>query len=408
MTSTETQNNASQQQQMMQQQQQQQQAAQQQLAAAMFAAQSGANPNQAMQAAHAVNALDLEAKARSLLNFDYYPVKRKNFDHINDRELRKKLKNRESAQIARERAKAKMIQLERMVAELSEANRILEFENHRLKSRLCQVQGIRPNWQQSSNSAHPWSALMAHQQAQRQQAQQAMNGQSPGAGSSNSNNTFSHQANPNDPSCTQGTMTVKSEKPEQPEHEDCDGPPPAKLMALAQNISQNHQNQQNNQNNSQILSQNLTHETNPLMKLQQSTHTSSGHSSESGSHRSSSSESHDLTKINIKSEALGGENSLNLSSLTMHHLLGLTQMAQNSDKTHAFSEKDTSGAESDGKVKSMDGFTATEPDFSKIISDLKANEEKSFEKFAQFGNAGDMEGKSSDAIFKDLINSLPM
>lgn len=190
MTSTETQNNASQQQQMMQQQQQQQQAAQQQLAAAMFAAQSGASPNQAMQAAHAANALDLEAKARSLLNFDYrkfktqfrvkkggivqlifalfwfffvvfdllsnfthilnlfwtlfyYPVKRKNFDHIGDRELRKKLKNRESAQIARERAKAKMIQLERMVAELSEANRILEFENHRLKSRLCQVQGIR-------------------------------------------------------------------------------------------------------------------------------------------------------------------------------------------------------------------------------------------------------------------------
>lgn len=212
-------------------------------------------------------------------------------------------------------------------------------------------------------------------------------------------------------------MTVKSEKPEHPEHEeDCDGPPPAKMMALAQNISQNQQNNQNNQNNqnsqnNQLLSQNLTHEsdsrilTNPLMKLQQSTHTSSGHSSESGSHRSSSSESHDLTKINIKSEALGGENSLNLSSLTMHHLLGLTQMGvQNTDKRHAFSEKDTSGAESDGKVKSMDGFAGTEPDFSKIISDLKANEEK----FAQFSNGGDMEGKSSDAIFKDLINSLPM
>ena len=75
MTSTETQNNASQQQQMMQQQQQQQQAAQQQLAAAMFAAQSGASPNQAMQAAHAANALDLEAKARSLLNFDYRKFK---------------------------------------------------------------------------------------------------------------------------------------------------------------------------------------------------------------------------------------------------------------------------------------------------------------------------------------------
>jgi hypothetical protein len=242
--------------------------------------------------------------------------------------------------------------------------------------------------------------MMAQQQALRQQAQQAINGQ---GGSSNSNNTFSHQANPNDPSCTQGTMTVKSEKPEHLEQEDCDGPPPAKMMALTQNISENQQNQQNSQ---QSLSQNLTHETNPLMKMvQQSTHTSSGHSSESGSHRSSSSESHDLTKINIKSEALGGENSLNLSSLTMHHLLGLTQMGQNQDKTHAFSEKDTSGAESDGKVKSMDGFTAAEPDFSKIISDLKANEEA---QFAQFGNAGDMEGKSSDAIFKDLINSLPM
>ena len=67
-------NNAATQQQQMMQQQQQQAAAQQQLAAAMFAAQSGANPNQAMQAAHAVNALDLEAKARSLLNFDYGKV----------------------------------------------------------------------------------------------------------------------------------------------------------------------------------------------------------------------------------------------------------------------------------------------------------------------------------------------
>lgn len=402
MSATETQNNASaaQQQQMMQQQQQQ--AAQQQLAAAMFAAQSGANPNQAMQAAHAVNALDLEAKARSLLNFDYYPVKRKNFDHINDRELRKKLKNRESAQIARERAKAKMIQLERMVAELSEANRILEFENHRLKSRLCQVQGIRPNWQQSGNSTqqHPWTALMAHQQAQRQQAQQAMTGQS------SSNNTFSNQANPNDPSCTQGTMIVKSEKPEHPEHES-DEPPPAKMMALAQNYvnqAQNGQNGQNTQNsetgqaqNIQNLQNALNSQSNPLKSLQQSAHTSSGASSESGSHRSSSSESHDISKINIKSEA---SNSLNLNSLTMQHLLGLTQMNQSS-------EKDTSGAESDGRrgsVKSMDG-----DDFSKIISDLKANE--NVEKFggnlaANFGE--NLEGKSSDAIFKDLINSLPL
>jgi hypothetical protein len=39
-------------------------------------------------------------------------------------------------------------------------------------------------------------------------------------------------------------------------------------------------------------------------------------------------------------------------------------------------------------------------DFSKIISDLKANEGG--------GGLNNMENQSSDAIFKDLINSLPL
>lgn len=151
-------------------------------------------------------------------------------------------------------------------------------------------------------------------------------------------------------------MTVKQEKPEHEasleganNHHDIDGPPPAKIMALTAKLS-----------------------------------ASSGASSESGrSHRSSSSESHDiLAKINIKEEAL--------TSLTMQHLLGLSQMST--------SEKDTSGAESDGKVKSIEGFEG--PDFSKIISDLKRNDD-SLENIS-------LENKSSDAIFKDLINSLPL
>ena len=219
---------------------------------------------------------------------------------------------------------------------------------------------------------------MAHQQAQRQQAQQAAN-MANGSNNSqnNNNNTFSHQANPNDPSCTQGTMTIKSEKPDTNSHDDCDGPPPAKMLALTQNLVSDSSSQNIDKNN----------------VLSNQNHTSSGASSESGSHRSSSSESiANLSKINIKSEA--GENSLNLSSLTMHHLLGLTQMNNNNNSMQQSSEKDTSGAESDGKVKSMDG-----DDFSKIISDLKANEG---------GGLNNMENQSSDAIFKDLINSLPL
>jgi hypothetical protein len=370
-------------------QQQQQQAAQhaqaqQQLAAAMFAsaAAQGQNPAQALQAhaaaAHAASALDIEAKARSLLNFDYdYPVKRKNFDHINDRELRKKLKNRESAQIARERAKAKMIQLERMVAELSEANRILEFENHRLKSRLCQVQGIRPNWQMQSG--HPWSALMAQQQQQQQaqaqrQAAQAHAQSSQGNGN-NGQNTFSHAANPNDPSCTQGTMTVKQEAKEQ--HRD--GEPPHKIMALA--------------GVNQVTS-------------------SSGASSESSSHRSSSSDSNELLPkalvANVKEEAL--------NTITQH-LLGLAEItnqqssqqscnaSSNGENCDNSSKKiSDSGAESDSKKASNDFCHngAMEPDFNKIITDLKNNAVNLDDVTAS------LENKSSDAIFKDLINSLPL
>ena len=245
---------------------------------------------------------------------------------------------------------------------------------------ICVFFNFRPNWQQQSSGSqqqHPWSALMAHQQAQRQQAQQAANMANGNSNNQTNNNTFSHQANPNDPSCTQGTMTIKTEKPENNSHDDCDGPPPAKMLALTQNLVNSSSSQ--NDKNSALSNQN---------------HTSSGASSESGSHRSSSSESiANLSKINIKSEA--GENSLNLSSLTMHHLLGLTQMNNNNNSMQQSSEKDTSGAESDGKVKSMDG-----DDFSKIISDLKANEGG--------GGLNNMENQSSDAIFKDLINSLPL
>lgn len=164
----------------------------------------------AAAAAAAAATLDLEVKARAgIINFDF-PVKRKNFDHINDRELRKKLKNRESAQIARERAKAKMIQLERMVAELSEANRILEFENHRLKARLCQIQGIRPNMQ-TWQTQNPWQ-ILAQQQVRQQafQLQQEQIRQTRAPEKEQSDPTEENKASPNPCSPSSGTSSSKS------------------------------------------------------------------------------------------------------------------------------------------------------------------------------------------------------
>jgi len=61
---------------------------------------------------------------------------RKSYDHITDRELRKKLKNRESAQAARDRKKAKMLALERQLADMAERNKLLENENRELRGRI--------------------------------------------------------------------------------------------------------------------------------------------------------------------------------------------------------------------------------------------------------------------------------
>jgi len=55
---------------------------------------------------------------------------------IEDKELRKKLRNRQSALAARERKKARMLELERQVLELQESHKRLEHENHFLYSRL--------------------------------------------------------------------------------------------------------------------------------------------------------------------------------------------------------------------------------------------------------------------------------
>jgi len=58
---------------------------------------------------------------------------------IEDKELRKKLRNRQSALAARERKKARMMELERQVAELQEINRRIDEDNQHLRARLDTV-----------------------------------------------------------------------------------------------------------------------------------------------------------------------------------------------------------------------------------------------------------------------------
>nr|NP_001071850.1 transcription factor protein [Ciona intestinalis]BAE06757.1 transcription factor protein [Ciona intestinalis] len=58
---------------------------------------------------------------------------------IEDKELRKKLRNRQSALAARERKKARMMELEKQVAELQETNRRMEDENQHLRARLDNI-----------------------------------------------------------------------------------------------------------------------------------------------------------------------------------------------------------------------------------------------------------------------------
>ena len=59
---------------------------------------------------------------------------------IEDKELRKKLRNRQSALAARERKKARMMELERQVSELQEAQKLLENENHFLRAQIKIIQ----------------------------------------------------------------------------------------------------------------------------------------------------------------------------------------------------------------------------------------------------------------------------
>ena len=56
------------------------------------------------------------------------------------KDMRKKLKNRESAQAARDRRKNRVVCLERQVTDLTGRNRFLENENRELKQRLQQYE----------------------------------------------------------------------------------------------------------------------------------------------------------------------------------------------------------------------------------------------------------------------------
>jgi len=69
------------------------------------------------------------------LTADGQPRKRRRLTHLSpeERMLRRKLKNRVAAQTARDRKKAKMTELEEVVAELEAENKRLAEENSRLK-----------------------------------------------------------------------------------------------------------------------------------------------------------------------------------------------------------------------------------------------------------------------------------
>lgn len=90
---------------------------------------------------------------------------RKSYDHITDRELRKKLKNRESAQAARDRKKAKMLGLERQLADMAERNKLLENENRELRGRIQRMEA-EAFWRLVKNPAdanmaeNPMAAMM--------------------------------------------------------------------------------------------------------------------------------------------------------------------------------------------------------------------------------------------------------
>jgi len=296
-----------------------------------------------------------ESKSRGLMTFDY-PVKRKNFDHINDRELRKKLKNRESAQIARERAKAKMIQLERLVAELTETNRMLEFENHRLKARMCQMQGIRnmPNQMQNAQWLQQQQAL-AQQQAQIAASKQP--------------NLIK---NSNDPSCTQGTVTVKQEAPDvtKPSHTQIPSSVCQNLLAGTKRSLEQ----------SSCSDRTTSNESNSISNLLE---------------RPMKAPKFEMDSDMVMNLLNGGLNQTTASSSTER-----SPKRENQASLVSLLKSD-SGNESDHSSRNKT-VSEESPDFKQIISDLKG------EMHDFSGVTPTLNTTSTEAIFKDLINSLPL
>lgn len=90
---------------------------------------------------HRSNSQELTSSSETiLLQHSTSTSSRKSYDNISDKELRKKLKNRESAQAARDRKKAKMLSLERQVSELHERYRLVESENQELRVRIQRME----------------------------------------------------------------------------------------------------------------------------------------------------------------------------------------------------------------------------------------------------------------------------
>ena len=81
-------------------------------------------------------------------------------------QLKRRLKNRMSAQAARERKKARMDELERQLGIMSERFRRLEVENYRLKERLCQYEPVEAFG--GSSSEHYYNAAATATQQQQQ------------------------------------------------------------------------------------------------------------------------------------------------------------------------------------------------------------------------------------------------
>nr|XP_058948189.1 uncharacterized protein LOC131776066 [Pocillopora verrucosa] len=83
--------------------------------------------------------IDREAVLKSLVlnnsTTDGQPRKRKRLDNLSaeERALRRKLKNRVAAQTARDRKKARMTELEELVAQLEKENRTLRLDNESLR-----------------------------------------------------------------------------------------------------------------------------------------------------------------------------------------------------------------------------------------------------------------------------------